>query len=101
MRRQISVFRLIAVAEGISYLLLLCIAMPLKYFFAMPEAVKIVGWLHGILFLAYIPAALIMRRALNWSVLYLLWALAASLIPFGTFILDRQLRQQGHTSQLS
>jgi integral membrane protein len=47
-------FRMIGIAEGISFLVLLIIAMPLKYFYNQPLAVKYVGWAHGALFVAYI-----------------------------------------------
>ena len=48
------------ITEGVSFIILLCIAMPLKYFFDLPMAVKIVGWLHGILFIAFISLAYIL-----------------------------------------
>lgn len=53
-KKLIHRFRMIGIAEGISFLVLLLIAMPLKYIFKMPEAVKIVGWVHGALFLTFI-----------------------------------------------
>jgi integral membrane protein len=61
-------FRLIAMLEGISYLVLLCIAMPLKYYAGMPGAVRIVGMAHGVLFVAYgvLVAVLVLRRV--WSI---------------------------------
>lgn len=77
--------------EGISYLVLLGIAMPLKYFFSFPEAVKYTGWAHGVLFMAYIPAVFIARKAMNWGFAWTVLALKASLFPFGTFILDKYL----------
>ena len=51
---QIRVFRMIALAEGISFLTLLFIAMPMKYFMGMPEVVRVVGSIHGVLFLLYV-----------------------------------------------
>ena len=50
-------FRMIGIAEGISFLVLLLIAMPLKYFMHIPEAVKIMGWIHGALFISFIYLA--------------------------------------------
>jgi integral membrane protein len=88
---RIRSLRVIGILEGISYLALLGIAMPLKYIYAIPEAVKFTGWAHGVLFMAYIPAVFIARRSMNWNFFWVLIALAASLLPFGTFILDRWL----------
>jgi integral membrane protein len=83
--------RIIGILEGISYLVLLCIAMPMKYVWEIPEAVKYVGWAHGLLFILYIPAVPLAKKAMNWNFLWVLIAWAASLIPLGTFILDRYL----------
>lgn len=86
--------RFIGLYEGISYLVLLGIAMPLKYYADWPAAVSIVGSLHGLLFTLFLLAvahASIVRR---WSVLRVLGAVIASLVPFGTFVLDRKLREE-------
>ncbi|MES2924275.1 MAG: DUF3817 domain-containing protein [Verrucomicrobiota bacterium] len=83
--------RLIGMFEGVSFILLMAVAMPLKYFAGMPEAVKWTGWFHGILFICYclaIFAALVGGRiSVGKSVL----AFAASLFPFGPFLIDRKL----------
>ncbi|AWW29001.1 hypothetical protein DN752_01980 [Echinicola strongylocentroti] len=89
-------FRIISYAEGISYLLLLFIAMPLKYTMDMPLAVKYTGWVHGILFIVYVYLVFPTRRGLNWTFRRTLFALIASVLPFGPFLFDRKLRQQGH-----
>src|SRR5689334_9151070 len=83
--------RVIGILEGISFLVLLCIAMPMKYLMDIPQAVKFVGWAHGVLFMLYIPAVFLARRAMQWSFFQFLIALAASIVPLGTFILDKQL----------
>lgn len=83
--------RIIGILEGISFLVLLGIAMPLKYFYGFPEAVKFVGWGHGVLFMLYIPAVFLARQAMNWNFIWTGIALAASLVPFGTFLLDKHL----------
>lgn len=78
-------FSKVAIAEGISYLLLVFIAMPLKYFFDYPLAVKYTGWAHGVLFVgfcAYLP--LLMWRD-RWSFWRAFRAFLLSLVPFGTF----------------
>lgn len=91
MINRIRALRTIGILEGISFLVLLGIAMPLKYIQGIPEPVKYLGWAHGVLFMLYLPAVLIARKPMNWNFLWTLIALAASLFPFGTFILDRQL----------
>lgn len=86
---KIRTLRITGLAEGISFILLLGIAMPLKYFFHLPLAVKVVGWIHGMLFMAYLLIVLLSIRIMKWSRTETLVALAASLIPAGTFWLDR------------
>lgn len=86
-------FRSIALAEGVSYLVLLLIAMPLKYLADLPKAVLYTGWVHGFLFVLYCILLLACWIKYKWSFLKTAWAFIASLLPFGTFILDRQLRK--------
>lgn len=87
-------FRKIAFAEGVSFLVLLGIAMPLKYFADMPMAVRVVGMLHGILFVAFIILAWETMSALNKKFGWFLKAFVASIIPFGTFVLDKELKKE-------
>jgi integral membrane protein len=87
-------FRLVAILEGISYLVLLFIAMPMKYIWHMPLAVKYTGWAHGVLFVLYMLLLLLVWIELKWKFTKVLWAFVASLIPFGTFILDKQLQKE-------
>lgn len=94
MRNRVSNLRLIGFIEGVSFLVLLLIAMPLKYYFDFPMAVKITGWIHGMLFILYIVAVLMAIQAMRWSLFSVLVALGASLIPIGTFILDRSLKKR-------
>ena len=91
---MINTFRKISLAEGCSLLVLLLIAMPLKYFFNFPEAVKVVGWIHGVLFILYVVMLLVLEIKYRWSFLFLAGAFVASLIPFGTFVLDRFLKEK-------
>mgnify|MGYP001603500758 CR=1 FL=1 len=91
---RIKNLRIIGIAEGISFLVLLGIAMPLKYYFEFPLAVKVVGWMHGVLFILFIIAVFMAIKPMNWKFFSVIVALAASLVPFGTFILDRQLRRR-------
>ncbi len=83
-------FRLIAVAEGWSFLVLLFIAMPLKYLAGWPWAVKYVGWAHGVLFIAYWVAAVPLFTTLRWDIERLIGLGAASMLPFGTFVMERK-----------
>ena len=93
MNNSLTQFRFIALLEGISYLILLCIAMPLKYKFGMETAVKYTGWAHGVLFVGYIILLLIVWKQYKWSFKKVFFAFIASLLPFGTFVLDKQLRE--------
>ena len=91
---QIRVFRMTALAEGISFLTLLFIAMPMKYFMGMPEVVRVVGSIHGVLFVLYVGLLAMLHFRQRWSFIFSLYALLASVIPFGTFMLDKQLREK-------
>jgi integral membrane protein len=86
-------FRMIGIAEGISFLVLLLIAMPLKYFMQIPEAVKYTGWVHGILFITFLYFAFEVMGSLNKKFLWFVKAFFAAIIPLGTFIFDRQLKK--------
>jgi integral membrane protein len=92
MIQRAKYLRWIGLAEGVSFLVLLLIAMPLKYALGLPMAVKVVGWAHGVLFILYIGAVLLAIRAIRWKLTF--FALAASVIPGGTFFLDRTLRKR-------
>lgn len=94
MINTIRSLRWIGIAEGISFLVLLLIAMPLKYRFGWPLAVKYVGWAHGLLFILYIVAVFAAIRAMKWGFRGVAVALIASLLPAGTFVLDRSLRRR-------
>ena len=83
--------QLVGYAEGISYILLLGIAMPLKYFADLPQPVKITGMIHGILFLLYIVVLAYAAVVYRWSIKKIASGFIASLIPLGPFFLDRML----------
>ena len=92
MTNALKHFRTIALVEGISFLILLFVAMPLKYMADKPMAVKYVGWAHGVLFILYVLLGLRAAKAEGWTFKFCVEAFIASLVPFGTFILDRKLR---------
>ncbi|RBW67315.1 DUF3817 domain-containing protein [Bacillus taeanensis] len=91
MKNPLSLFRMIGFSEGISFLLLLGIAMPLKYMFDYPLAVTVVGAIHGGLFVLYIMAIVYMKFAFRWSIVKSMLAVISSVIPFGPFIFDAKL----------
>jgi integral membrane protein len=93
-RRAISRLRVVAFLEGVSYLILLGIAVPLKYLAGMPQVVSAVGLAHGLLFLAFIAAVVHAAMLSRWRAGRVVYALAASVVPFGTFVLDRRLRDE-------
>ncbi|WOD43304.1 DUF3817 domain-containing protein [Hwangdonia lutea] len=85
----INVFRVIALLEGVSYILLLFIATPIKYLAHDPQYVKLLGMPHGILFIAYIALAFVFKNDFSWNNKQFAVVLLASIIPFGTFYVDR------------
>jgi integral membrane protein len=94
MKNRIHTLRIIGLIEGVSFMFLLLIAMPLKYYFDLPMAVKVTGWIHGVLFMLYIAAVLFAIKAMAWNWFSVLVALAASIIPIGTFMLDNSLKKR-------
>lgn len=90
-KTAIGRFRIIAIGEGISFLVLLFVAMPLKYFLNFPQAVMVVGWAHGALFIAYMLACFHLIFTNSWGFKKVFLAVVASLIPFGPFILDKKI----------
>ena len=86
-----SIFRITTFLEGLSYILLLFVAVPIKYQSGDPIYVQILGMPHGILFMAYVFLALYLKPRYNWDAKTFLLVLAASIIPFGTFYVDRKV----------
>ena len=84
--------RAAALVEGASFLLLLGVAMPLKYFAGMPLAVKIAGWTHGLLFLAFCLLLLVAHGERRWPMRWTAMIFVAGLLPFGPFLIDRRLK---------
>jgi len=94
MKKTFGWFRKIAFAEGVSFIVLLFIALPLKYFAKMPMAVTICGSLHGVLFVAFAVLAREVKGEYKKDFNWLVKAGLASIIPFGTFYMDRQWRKE-------
>lgn len=88
---SLKTFKSVATMEGISFILLLFVAMPLKYMAGFPIATKIIGMIHGGLFLWYIKAQYDAHKEYNWSLKFNTLAFIASLVPFATFYLKKEL----------
>jgi integral membrane protein len=99
LRTSIGRLRAIGLVEGISFLLLLGVAMPLKYFAGMPQAVTIVGWLHGVLFITFCIALAQAHQQAKWHAGQTGLVLIAGLLPFGPFVIDARLRKQDKATQ--
>mgnify|MGYP001175860285 FL=1 len=87
---MIKSFRIIAFLEGVSYILLLFIATPIKYIGEDPTYVKMLGMPHGLLFMAYVILAMVIRAEQKWDNKKTFIVLIASIIPFGTFYVDKK-----------
>ena len=85
--------RLTALLEGVSFLVLLLIAMPLKYMAGQPDAVRVVGMAHGVLFVLYVLLLIQQGIARRWSWRTMILGFVASLVPLGTFWADKKLFQ--------
>lgn len=96
---RIRLLRITGISEGVSLLVLLFLAMPLKYFFGIPAGVKMVGWAHGILFIFYFISVFLAIKVMKWNFWSVLIALIASLVPFGTILLDRSWKLECHRFQ--
>jgi len=91
LKTQIGRLRLLAFTEGVSFLIILFVTMPLKYYANMPRPNKIFGMAHGVLFILYVLAVVQSKIEYQWSFKKTALALAASIIPFGTFWADVKL----------
>lgn len=87
---MIYIYRLTAFLEGVSYILLLLIAVPIKYLLNEAFYVKMLGMPHGILFILYILFSIIAKIKYNWNFRKFLVISIASLVPFGTFYIDKK-----------
>ncbi len=87
---MLKIFRATAILEGISYLLLFGLTMPLKYWADILAPNKVVGYAHGALFIIYVAVALVFCWKHKWSIKRFLILFIASLLPFGTFYADKK-----------
>jgi integral membrane protein len=86
--------RVVGLLEGLSFLFLLFVAMPLKHLAGMPTPVRVAGSIHGLLFLLFLSALFRVASERDWPARRSALAFGASLIPFGTFALDRVLKRE-------
>ena len=92
MNQNVKKFGIINTVEGYSYLLLLFVAMPMKYILGIAIATKIVGMIHGILFIAFLLLLVVAWKEAKWSLKESVIFFIASLIPFGTFFTKKRIK---------
>jgi integral membrane protein len=88
---QLMRLRIVAFIEGVSFLVILFVTMPLKYLFDMPQPNKVIGMLHGVLFVLYVLLVIQAKVQYRWEAKKMFLALLASVVPFGTFWADKKL----------
>ena len=91
MNKNVKKFGLINTIEGYSYLALLFVAMPMKYALGIAIATKIVGMIHGILFIAFLYLLVVAWQEAKWSTKESVTFFIASLVPFGTFFTKKRI----------
>jgi integral membrane protein len=91
LQSKLNRFRILAFFEGVSFLLILFVTMPLKYFYQNPQPNKIVGMVHGLLFVLYILELIQVKIEFKWKTKKTILAAIASVVPFGTFIAEKYL----------
>lgn len=96
--KEIRFLRVMGIADGVSLLVLLLIAMPLKYFAGLPMAVTIVGSIHGAIFVTYVISIAIVQLRIRWNIGYSLIAGIVAFIPFGNFIFDKHIKRAGEAA---
>ncbi len=92
MKDLVSILRFAAIIEGLSLLILLFIAMPLKYYYGNMEIVPVVGMTHGILFMVFVALSSFVSQRKAWSDSFLALLVLSSIVPFATFAMDRKLK---------
>ena len=88
----IGLFRLITLLEGISFILLVFIAMPLKYMMGIPEAVSVIGMAHGILFILFVLMLIYLCVKYEWPLGISFLLFIAALLPFAPFFADKKIK---------
>jgi len=91
LKTNIGRLRVIGILEGLSFLILIGICMPLKYMLDTPEPTKVIGMLHGILFVAYLFFVIVVKTDEKISSKQSVFLMLSSIIPFGTFYTDAKI----------
>lgn len=92
LKNAFSRFRVVSFIEGLSYLILVFIAMPIKYLGENPYPVKVVGMTHGVLFILFMLVLFLAKNRYKWHIGLTFQLFVYSLIPFGFIIIERVLR---------
>ena len=92
-KNAVGIFRVVTLLEGISFILLVFIAMPLKYMMGMPEAVRVIGMAHGILFILFVLMLIYLCTKYEWPLGISFLLFIAALLPFAPFIADRMIKK--------
>ena len=93
MNRAVHFLRIVGLTEAVSYMLLVGVAMPLKYIWNQPMAVRVVGMIHGVLFILFCIALVRATIVAKWPLSRALLLFVASLLPFGPFLLDKRMKE--------
>ena len=93
LKTSIDRLRLVGMVEGLSYLILIFVAMPMKYIWDDPTWVRHLGMAHGVLFVGFCLVLADGMRRETWSVRQALLPFVASLVPFGPFLIDGKLKR--------
>lgn len=88
---DLKILRTIGYLEGFSFLFLLGVAMPLKYIWGNPALIFYAGMTHGVMFLAFFFALLLVSHLRGWPVMMFVYGLLGAVLPFGTFVFDRKV----------
>ncbi len=85
-----ALFRIVGLLEGVSYLLLMTLGLYYKYALNDPSYVKLLGMPHGLFFMLYVVLAIVMKSMMNWDSKTLVIVFLGSIIPMGTFYVDKK-----------
>lgn len=93
LNKPVHILRIMGILDGISLLILIGVAMPLKYMADLPIFVTIFGGLHGFIFVLYVLSILYTTIRVRWNILWSIVAFAAAFVPLGNFIFDIKLKK--------
>lgn len=94
LKEALGRFRVISAIEGLSYLLLVFIAMPIKYIGGNPYPVKVFGMIHGVLFIIFMISLFETKRKESWDTGFMFQLFVLSLIPFGAIFIEKRVKPE-------